>query len=148
MFLCKEKETGLVCAVKRMSKASIISKEQVHTVNVEVNVLKGEIKLFFFLQGGQFSQILVLEARQEENPWIVQFHFAFQDKCFIYLAMEFCSGGDLRNLIDNVELDEEAVKFLTAEMIVSVNSLHERGYVHRDLVRAKKRGEKEKTHFS
>ena len=113
VFLCREPGPGLVCAVQRMAKSTIIAKEQVHTVNVEVNVLK--------------------EARMEENPWIVQFHYAFQDACYIYLAMEFCSGGDLRNLIDNVELDEDGCRFLAAEMIVSVNSLHERGYVHRDL---------------
>lgn len=35
--------------------------------------------------------------------------------------------------MDNVELEEDGVRFLAAEMIVSVNSLHERGYVHRDL---------------
>jgi serine/threonine protein kinase len=113
VFLCKETATNRVCAVKRMAKSTIIGKEQVHTVNVEVNVLK--------------------EARLEDNPWIVQFYYAFQDSRYIYLAMEFCSGGDLRNLIDNVELDEDGVRFLAAEMIVSVNSLHERGYVHRDL---------------
>lgn len=113
VFLCREPATGLVCAVKRMAKAMIVAKEQVHTVNVEVNVLK--------------------EARQENNLWIVQFHYAFQDTYYIYLAMEFCSGGDLRSLIDNVELDEDGVRFFAAEMIVSVNSLHERGYVHRDL---------------
>ena len=113
VWLCRETATGLVCAVKRMSKACIVQKEQVHTVNVEVSVLK--------------------EARLEENRWIVQFHYAFQDQYYIYLAMEFCSGGDLRNLMDNVELEEDGVRVLLAEMIVAVNSLHERGYVHRDL---------------
>lgn len=48
--------------------------------------------------------------------------------------MDFCIGGDLRSVLENVELEEKAVQFFAAEMIQAVHALHLRGYVHRDLV--------------
>jgi len=61
-------------------------------------------------------------------------HTAFQTKHEIYLAMEYCPGGDLREFLEAIgALEEQEVKLWFAEMIIAVNALHEMGYIHRDL---------------
>ena len=75
-------------------------------------------------------------AVASSNPWLVGLSYAFQDKDFLYLAMEYIPGGDLRGLLKNVGcLDETMATFYLVEMIASVAALHKLGFVHRDLVR-------------
>ena len=61
------------------------------------------------------------------------FFFLKKDKVHLFLAMEFCAGGDLRALLDNVAFDEKATRFYSAEIVTAVNCLHSKGFVHRDL---------------
>ena len=111
VFLATETSTGLVVAVKRMAKKSLARATKVDQVKMEVNVLK--------------------MARMKQNRWIVQLHYAFQDEHFLYLAMQFCPGGDLRHLMENCEFDEATTRLFAAEMCVCVHQLHAMGYVHR-----------------
>lgn len=48
--------------------------------------------------------------------------------------MEYLIGGDLLNLLDNVEaLSEPYARFYIAELILAVQHLHTLGIIHRDL---------------
>lgn len=48
--------------------------------------------------------------------------------------MKYCPGGDLRSLLDAIgPFEEDESKLYMAEMILSVNFLHQMGYIHRDL---------------
>jgi len=59
---------------------------------------------------------------------------AFQTKHEVYLAMEYCPGGNLREFMDAIGvLDENEAKQWFAQMIVAVNALHDMGFIHRDL---------------
>jgi serine/threonine kinase 38 len=59
---------------------------------------------------------------------------SFQDDDFLYLVMEYLPGGDMmRWLIDRDIFTEEEAKFYIAELILSVDSIHQLEYVHRDL---------------
>ena len=95
------------------SKNLIIDRNQVHTISTELQVMK--------------------EATTGHSPWLVQLHYSFSDQYFLYLAMDLCQGGDLKCLLENVDLEEFQVRFFGAEMIASVDALHQRGFVHRDL---------------
>ncbi len=113
VFLATETAAKRVLAVKRMNKNVLIDRNQVLTIMTEALVMK--------------------EASAGNSPWLVQLHYAWNDPNYLYLAMDFCVGGDLRSVLENVELDEAAVRFFAAEMIQAVHALHRHGYVHRDL---------------
>jgi len=70
------------------------------------------------------------------SPWLTALEYAFQDSENLYLVMEFHPGGDLLTLLtrqENQTLDEDMLRFYGAEMVLAINSLHELGYVHRDI---------------
>ncbi len=67
------KKTGEFFALKEMSKAKIIDKKSEKSIKYERDLL---VKL--------------------KHPFIVNMHFAFQDKENLYLVMDLLTGGDLR----------------------------------------------------
>lgn len=68
------------------------------------------------------------------TKYFVKLMYSFQDKSNLYLAMEFCSGGDLRHLLSDLNvLSEEDTRIYMAQMILATHHLHECGYIHRDL---------------
>lgn len=59
---------------------------------------------------------------------------SFQDDKYLYLVMEFLVGGDLMTVLMKKDiLTEEEAKFYTAELVLSVASVHKMNYIHRDL---------------
>eukprot|EP01128_Nolandella_sp_AFSM9_P012880 TRINITY_DN971_c0_g1_i1.p1 TRINITY_DN971_c0_g1~~TRINITY_DN971_c0_g1_i1.p1 ORF type:complete len:355 (+),score=67.13 TRINITY_DN971_c0_g1_i1:745-1809(+) len=71
---------------------------------------------------------------QHESPWLIKLRYSFQSDQFIYLAMDYVPGGDLKNLLDHVgSFDEPSARYYVAEMVLAVEALHSLGYVHRDL---------------
>mmetsp|Transcript_1011 Transcript_1011/g.1151 ORF Transcript_1011/g.1151 Transcript_1011/m.1151 type:complete len:568 (+) Transcript_1011:246-1949(+) len=68
------------------------------------------------------------------NPHLVKLHYSFQDKHSLFLAMEYCPGGDLKALLLALgSLEEEEAQLYFAEMLMAVDSLHKMGYLHRDI---------------
>lgn len=67
--------------------------------------------------------------------WITKLHSAFQDKDYLYLMMEYYSGGDLLTLLSKFDdrVNEDMARFYLAEMITAIDSVHRLGYVHRDV---------------
>ena len=52
----------------------------------------------------------------------------------LYLVMEFCVGGDFMGLLmKESRLSEDATKFYMAETILAIDSVHQLGYIHRDI---------------
>uniref|UniRef100_UPI00358F69EE citron Rho-interacting kinase isoform X2 n=1 Tax=Myxine glutinosa TaxID=7769 RepID=UPI00358F69EE len=76
---------------------------------------------------------------QGSSPWLVQLQYSFQDSENLYLVMRFHPGGDLQYLRAQYEdqFDETTVCFYLAELVLALHSLHQMGYVHRN-VQAKK----------
>ncbi|CAD5233219.1 unnamed protein product [Bursaphelenchus xylophilus] len=70
-----------------------------------------------------------------DRQWITNIHFAFQDEKNLYLVMEYYVGGDLLTLLSKFEvrLPESMTRFYVAEMILAIDSVHQLGYVHRDI---------------
>ena len=52
----------------------------------------------------------------------------------MYLALEYCPGGDLAaHLRKKLAFDEEAAKFFTAEIALALEYIHSKKIVYRDL---------------
>lgn len=67
------------------------------------------------------------------SEWIVQLHYAFQDHTYLYMVMDYMPGGNLVNLILNYEIPEKWAVFYTMEVVLALDTIHEMGFVHRDV---------------
>uniref|UniRef100_A0A3Q2NU31 Citron Rho-interacting kinase n=1 Tax=Fundulus heteroclitus TaxID=8078 RepID=A0A3Q2NU31_FUNHE len=108
----REKATGDVCALKVMNKT----------------VLRSQENMVFHQEE---RRILALN----NSPWMPQLLYAFQDQDHVYLAMEYLPGGDLMSLLNRYEdqFDESMAQFYLAELIEAIHTVHQLGYVHRDV---------------
>ncbi|XLU62821.1 hypothetical protein S245_022030, partial [Arachis hypogaea] len=62
-----------------------------------------------------------------DSRCIVKLHYLFQDADFLYLIMEYLPGGDIMTLLMDV------ARFCIAERILTIHSMHQYNYVHRDI---------------
>eukprot|EP01025_Chloroclados_australasicus_P023525 TRINITY_DN23824_c0_g1_i1.p1 TRINITY_DN23824_c0_g1~~TRINITY_DN23824_c0_g1_i1.p1 ORF type:complete len:478 (-),score=66.09 TRINITY_DN23824_c0_g1_i1:536-1969(-) len=107
----KEKNSGKICAMKKLRKDEMIRRGQVEHVNAERNVLV-----------------------EVDSPYVVQLYYSFQDEDFLYLIMEFCSGGDLMTLLMKKDiLSDEETRYYMASTISALEIVHNKGYIHRDI---------------
>ncbi|KAJ3325912.1 Rho-associated protein kinase 2 [Boothiomyces sp. JEL0866] len=71
----------------------------------------------------------------QKSRWITTLYAAFQDDENLYLVMEYVCGGSMRALMNNREtvFTEEEARFYIAEMILSLEEIHNHHYIHRDV---------------
>ena len=68
------------------------------------------------------------------HPYIMTLYSCFQNKDNLFFVMEYMSGGDLKEQLDEVDVfSVERAKFYTAEITLAVQFLHQHGILHRDL---------------
>jgi serine/threonine kinase 38 len=109
--VCRKKSDKKVFAMKIMRKAEMLKKNQVQHIRAERDVLA-----------------------LADNPWVVKLHYSFQDPVYLYLVMEFLSGGDLMTVLMKYDiLTDEQTRFFMAECALAISSVHKLNYVHRDL---------------
>jgi len=107
----KERYSKEIYAMKSMTKDVMILKNQVRHVRAERDILT-----------------------ESENPWIVTLYYSFQDTRNLYMVMEYLPGGDLMGLLMKYDtFNEAATKQYIAELVMAVASVHQLGYIHRDL---------------
>ncbi len=117
VFICSKKEDeeepGKLYAMKRMSKAEMFKKKKIAHVRSENNIMAHAAR---------------------ESPWIVVLHYSFQDEKYLYMIMDYMPGGDMMTWLCNEgTFSVDATRFYIAELALSVHSVHEREYVHRDI---------------
>ena len=111
VWLAADKTTADIVALKVLRKANIIMDDQVANVRSEREVLS-----------------------ISKNPWIVELKCSFQDAHYLYLVLEFIPGGDMMGMLMKFNtLQLNIAKFYIAEICLAVNSVHQLGYMHRDL---------------
>ncbi|CED84013.1 agc protein kinase [Phaffia rhodozyma] len=112
VYLAKKTTTGDYFAIKMLKKADMISKNQITNVKAERKIL----------------------MNQAESPYVVRLFYTFQNKHSLYLVMEYLPGGDLGGLVKKLgTLGEDWTKHFVAEIILGLESLHDKGIVHRDV---------------
>ena len=105
------KKTKETFALKEMSKLKIIDKNSEKSINSE----------------REFLSIL-------NHPFIVNMHYAFQDRDNLYLIMDMLSGGDLRYHISRYRrFSEEQTRFFIACMVYTLEYIHGNNVIHRDI---------------
>jgi serine/threonine protein kinase len=68
------------------------------------------------------------------HPFLVNMTYAFQDREYLYLIMDYINGGDLRYHIGTRKrFSESEAKFFIACIIIALQYLHKYGVIHRDI---------------
>jgi len=101
-------------AIKQMSKEEIVKKGEsgMAMLTNELNVLKGC-----------------------NSPHLINAYCAFQDENDCYIVMDLMLGGDIRYYLKRKPkgFDEDTAKFMTATFIISLEAVHEKKILHRDI---------------
>jgi serum/glucocorticoid-regulated kinase 2 len=106
-----KKDKGEQFAMKEMAKARIITKKSVQSVLNELSLLA-----------------LI------RSDFIVNVHFAFQDKMNLYLIMDLLLGGDLRyHIARRRKFREDVTQFFVACLIHALEAVHAANIIHRDI---------------
>ncbi|XP_054999226.1 serine/threonine-protein kinase MRCK gamma isoform X2 [Sorex araneus] len=108
----RQKDSGQIFAMKMLHKWEMLKRAETACFREERDVLvKGD------------------------SRWVTALHYAFQDEEYLYLVMDYYPGGDLLTLLSRFEdrLPPELAQFYLAEMVLAIHSLHQLGYVHRDV---------------
>ena len=59
---------------------------------------------------------------------------SFCSQTNLYFVMEYVAGGDLMRVLEELQqFDEELARFYTSELVLAIGSVHEMGFVHRDI---------------
>lgn len=104
---------GDLFAMKTMDKTMVLNRNKVHRVCTEREILD-----------------------MVDHPFVPTLYASFQTKTHICLVTDYCPGGELFMLIDRQPtkvLQEDAVRFYAAEVVVALEYLHCQGIIYRDL---------------
>ncbi|KAL5277687.1 ROCK2 family protein [Megaselia abdita] len=108
--LVRHKSSKKVFAMKRLSKFEMIKRSD---------------SAFFWEE-----RYIMAHANSE---WIVQLHYAFQDLKYLYMVMDYMPGGDIVILMSMYDIPERWAIFYTMEVVLAVDTIHQMGFVHRDV---------------
>ena len=70
------------------------------------------------------------------HPFIVTLYHSFQSEDYLYLCMEYCSGGEFFRALQTRPgkcISEEDARFYAAEVTAALEYLHLMGFIYRDL---------------
>ena len=109
--LVKRAGTKSHYAMKTLKKADVVKRKQVAHVKAERDILA-----------------------EADNEWVVKLYYSFQDKENLYLVMDYIPGGDMMGrLIKEGIFSEKLAQFYIAELVLAVESVHQMGFIHRDI---------------
>ena len=109
--LVERKDTNKLYAMKTLQKKVVLKKNQVGHVKAERDILA-----------------------EADNEWVVKLYYSFQDRQNLYFVMEYIPGGDLMNLLIRKEIFSELLaRFYIAELVLAIESVHQMGFIHRDI---------------
>ena len=106
-----DKKTGQKVAIKIMKKSSMDSSD-LELVRTEIEILK-----------------------ICQHPNIIRLYNVFENVDYMYIIMEYCSGGDLFSYLEkrHFRISEERASTIIHKMSTAVYYMHSFGVAHRDL---------------
>ncbi|EHA57158.1 hypothetical protein MCOR27_010856 [Pyricularia oryzae] len=113
VYLVREKKRDKLFALKMLDKDEMIRRNKIKRTVTEQEIL----------------QVM-------NHPFIVSLHHSFQSQKYLYLCMEYCSGGEFFRALQSRPgkcISEEAARFYIAEVISALEYLHMNGLIYRDL---------------
>ena len=71
--------------------------------------------------------------RTLDHPNIIKYYESFESDKFMYIVMEYCSGGELFEMLTNEDQDhftEQAAKNLMLKLFQAINHCHANNIAH------------------
>ena len=73
-----------------------------------------------------------------DHPNIIKYFESYEDRYYMYIVMEYCSGGELFDYIESIfkkkrKFTETEAKEIMEVLVRSINHCHSNGICHRDL---------------
>ena len=124
MLLVSDKENHKqLYALKVISKQLLVEKDKVQIALTEKRILE------------DLTNLAKLHPDAPNSRYFVKLNSTFQDEDNLFFVIEYCRGGDLLSLFETreEELDEKAIQFYAANIVVILEALHKQGVVHRDI---------------
>lgn len=112
VFLGRTRSSGEPVAVKSISKAKLVCKEDVKDV-------QGEVAIMNHVCG---------------HHHVVTLRSTHEDKDYVHIVMELCEGGELFDaIVESGSFSEKKAAGVFRKMVETVHHCHELGVMHRDL---------------
>lgn len=128
VYLVKEKKSSRLYAMKGMSFPLSVACMLTRLVLSKKEMIKrNKIKRALAEQ-----EILATS----NHPFIVTLYHSFQSEDYLYLCMEYCSGGEFFRALQTRPgkcIPEEDARFYAAEVTAALEYLHLMGFIYRDL---------------
>jgi len=118
VVLARHKKNDQLYAVKVLNKKTVVRRKQLEHTLAELRV----------------NAMIASDYAEGTCPYIVPLKFAFQTPRDLYMAFEYCSGGELYfHIGKRGKLPEALARFYCAEIILALGYLHSRGICYHDL---------------
>ena len=109
VYLVQKNDTGKFYALKSLKKDTIKERNLMKYVRAERDIMN-----------------------KVRSPFIVGLKWAFQTNEKLCLVMDYCPGGNLRELLRSHScLTEASAKFYIAEVILAIEALHKQNVIYR-----------------
>ena len=105
------KKTGSIWALKMLKKSEVIRLQQVEHMISEKSILS-----------------------RMDHPFIVRLAATFQDKKFLYMALEYIVGGEFfTHLRKAGRFEHPAARFYVSQIVLAFEYMHGSDFIYRDL---------------
>lgn len=112
----------------RLFKVVKIEKNRLYAMKVYSKVYLQQIS------GVKFAVTEYRILKKAKHPFILSFHQSFQSQNHLYLVVEYCPNGTLRNHLDlRKRFDEDEARIYLAEAVLALDYLHKTDIVYRNL---------------
>lgn len=130
--------TGQTFALKTLYKAPISDAKQVEHIINELSVMQAVRTPFCVQVRAAAARLCVAAccATGRANPCTarIQLRGSYQDQNCLYMLMDWVPGGELFHYIDvHHSFDEATARFFAANVVLTLEHLHAKGIVYRDL---------------